>query len=409
MKKKFIITKEEFIELRKNGTTLAEIARMYNVSSKTVERFGRSIDVSEDDEDIIKENVKLAKQKQRLQDLNRIERKAFREQVRVENAVAELQKEILELLKKKSLPKSAFRLKKIPKSNKVGGVVHITDTHFNELIELEHNKFDFGIASQRLRKFVESAKTYFKAFGVKDICVCMTGDLINSDRRLDEKLSQATNRAKAVLLSVTILEQMLLDLQRDFNISVAHVVGNESRITEDIGWVEDVASDNYDTIIHGVLKHLFKNSNIKFFDGNSNQRVIEIVGQNILLQHGHQRGSTNIQKNLQSTKGLLASQGVKVDFILLGHYHNCKSGDIYSQGSSLAGANAYSNDALQLESRASQNIHIFFDNGNRDSIKIDLQNADDVEGYSIDKELEAYNAKSVDKSRKKVTIHKVVI
>jgi predicted phosphodiesterase len=272
-----------------------------------------------------------------------------------------------------------------------------------------HNKYDFTVASQRLRKFVHDCKKYLSVHNVKNVCVAMTGDLMNSDRRLDEQLSQATNRAKAVLLSVTLLEQVLLDLQKDFNVSVAHVVGNESRITKDIGWVEEVASDNYDTIIHGMLKQLFKKSNVKFFDGNCNQRIVEIVGQKILLQHGHQHKSTNASKGFQSTKGLLASQGIVIDFVISGHFHNAKLGDVFAQGSSLAGANAFSNDALQLESRASQNLHIFFINGNRDSIKIDLQNVEGVQGYPIDKELEAYNAKSVNKSKKKVTVHKVVI
>ena len=411
MANKSIINEEQFIKLRKSGKTLFEISEVFGVSEKTAERFNRKVNqlLTQNDQEIIKENVKLAKKNQSVLDKNRIANKAFREQARVENAVEALQEEILKLLKEKSLPKSAFRQKKLSTSKKVGAIVHLTDLHFNELIDLMHNKYDFNIASQRLKKFIDNTKKYLKVHNIKDVCVAMTGDLINSDRRLDEILSQATNRAKAVLLSVTLLEQVLLDLQKDFNVSVAHVVGNESRITKDIGWAEEVASDNYDTIIHGMLKQLFKNSKIKFFDGNSNQRIIEIVGQNILLQHGHQHKSTNASKNFQATKGLLASQGIKIDFVISGHFHNAKIGDVFAQGSSLAGANAYSNDALQLESRASQNLHIFFDNGNRDSIKLDLQNVEDVDGYPIDKDLESYNAKSVNKSKKKVTVHKVVI
>lgn len=411
------ISLEEFVETYYKlspKNTDDEIADFLGVHKRTLYRYkaeARAADLmmSEADEDLITENVKIAKQKQKLQDKRRIENKAFREHARLENAVAELQDEILKLLREKALPKSAFRKRKITKSKKCGAIVHLTDTHFNELINLMHNKYDFKIASKRLKKFVDDSKKYLNANNVKDVCISMTGDLLNSDRRLDEMLSEATNRAKAVLLSVTLLEQVILDFQQDYNVSVAHVVGNESRITKDIGWVEEVASDNYDTIIHGMLKHLFKNSDVIFFDGNSNERVVEIVGQHILLQHGHQRRSTNAAQNIQKTKGLYASKGIVIDFIIAGHYHNAKIGDIFAQGGSLAGANAYSNDALQLESRASQNLHIFFDNGNRDSIKVDLQHVEDVEGYPIDKELEAYNAKSVDKSKKKVTVHKVVI
>lgn len=405
---------DAFVKKYNEGFSDIELAECFGVSIRTVQVFASKLRKNEIieyrlDSEIIKENVRLAKLAQKRQDVNRIKNKSFREQARVENAVEALQTEIITLLKEKSLPKSAFRQKKINETKKVGAIIHLTDTHFNELIDLMHNKYDFKIASKRLRKFVNDCKKYLSVHNVKNVCVCMTGDMINSDRRLDEVLSQATNRAKAVLLSVTLLEQVLLDFQKDFNVSVAHVVGNESRITKDIGWVEEVASDNYDTIIHGMLKQLFKNSTIKFFDGNCNQRVIEIVGQKILLQHGHQHKSTNASKGFQATKGLLASQGINIDFVISGHYHNCKTGDTFSQGSSLAGANAYSNDALQLESRASQNLHIFFENGNRDSIKVDLQNIEKIEGYPINEELEAYNAKSVNKSKKKVTVHKIVI
>ena len=727
------IDDNKYIELYLEGNTDAKIAEFFGANIRTVQKKGKKLREDgvlkyREDDAIVKENVRLAKQVQKSQDMNRIKNKAFREQARLENVVVEVQSELIRLIKTKTLPKSAYKGKKVIPSKKIGAIVHLTDLHFNELINLLCNKYDFTVASQRLRKFVQNSKVYLKTRGVKDICIAMTGDLMNSDRRLDEILAQATNRAKAVLLSTTLLEQVLLDFQLDFNVTVAHVIGNESRITKDVGWEEEVASDNYDTIIHGILKQIFKKSNIKFLDGSSTEKVIEICGQNILLIHGNQIKSTNMCKSIQQMKGKYAAEGIIIHFVISGHYHNCldpktpvlvknkgfvplknitvndivygynngkiveskvndtvshnyngkwyefnsmfisqsmtsnhciydkndnymtiqdflmeksmgnlmcsasplenksdfpeikddflrllvamcadgsydenktkapnirfhlkkprkiqrlkrifkalgytidfsenssgafknknfdislreeifkylptkqlpvwllrldsrqrqividelkhwdgcqtgrtgqgvnsyqffsskqaenylvqelllkngimstehpskqhirssiichndrkiwkdgkkvfktlpkitnvenkpvaclvtstsnffiktkkgkieltgnsKVGDTYAQGSSLAGPNAYSRDALQLESRASQNLHIFEANGNRDSIKIDLQNVDGVEGYPIDKELECYNAKSVDKAKKKTTIHKIVI
>ena len=74
----------------------------------------------------------------------------------------------------------------------------------------------------------------------------------------------------------------------------------------------------------------------------------------------------------------------------------------------MVGANDYSEKALNLNGRASQNCYIFYSNGNRDGIKVDLQNIKD-EGYDIDKSLEAYNAKSSEKRKKKTTIFEVVV
>ena len=59
---------------------------------------------------------------------------------------------------------------------------------------------------------------------------------------------------------------------------------------------------------------------------------------------------------------------------------------------------------MQLTSRASQNIHIVYNSNRIDSIKIDLQHTEHIEGYQIVKEIEAYNAKSADRVRKKRTI-----
>ena len=73
----------------------------------------------------------------------------------------------------------------------------------------------------------------------------------------------------------------------------------------------------------------------------------------------------------------------------------------------MVGANDYSEKALNLAGRASQNCYIFYNNGNRDGIKVDLQNYS--KGYDIEKSLEAYNAKSSDKLSKGTTIFKVVV
>ena len=75
----------------------------------------------------------------------------------------------------------------------------------------------------------------------------------------------------------------------------------------------------------------------------------------------------------------------------------------------MVGSNDYSDKKLNLISKASQNIHIIYDKNRRDSIKIDLQNTDEIEGYNIDKSLEAYNPKSSSKLISETTIVKVVI
>lgn len=83
--------------------------------------------------------------------------------------------------------------------------------------------------------------------------------------------------------------------------------------------------------------------------------------------------------------------------------------DQYSRSLSLVGSNTYSENALNLSGRASQNFYVLHQSGGFDGIKIDLQNTENIEGYNIQARLEAYNTKSADKCHRQETVFKVVI
>ena len=355
--------------------------------------------------ELIQENVRLAKQKQSAQDINRIERKSFREYARVENAVSEYNKQLVKIFDKYKL---STYVKKHSEDTSSVGVIQFSDVHFNELVSLPHNKYDFKVASARCKLFVDKATKYFKAFGITNVLMVQSGDLLNSDRRLDELLNMATNRTKATFLAVDILQQVILHLNSNFNVSVAMVTGNESRVKKDWSWAASLASDNYDYTIFQTLRYLFKDTSINFIDGDPTEVVVEVAGQNLLVLHGN--GSikkTAVESSVNQIVGRYKMRGTTIDYVIFGHIHSARVGDNYARSSSMVGANDYSEKALNLSGRASQNCYIFYDNGNRDGIKIDLQNH--TEGYNIEESLESYNAKSHDKIQKGTTIFKVVV
>ena len=357
-----------------------------------------------EDSDLVIENVRLAKQKQAYQDLNRIERKSFREHARIENALEGYTKELKTLFENNKLSKL---VKKHPVKDGAVGVLQFSDVHFNELVNIVSNKYDFNVASQRCRHFVNRAMKYFKTANVSNVLVALTGDLLNSDRRLDELLSNATNRAKATFLSVDIMQQVLLDVNRQFNVSVASISGNEGRANPETGWTDLMATDNYDYTIFNILKYLL-GKKITFIEGDPSELVIDVAGQNLLILHGHGGiKHTNLETSVNQIIGRYKLKGVDIDYVIFGHMHSCRIGDNYARSSSMVGANDYSDKALNLAGRASQNCYIFYENGNRDGIRIDLQNYG--EGYDIDTALSAYNPKSSSKTHNGVTVFKIVI
>lgn len=369
----------------------------------------------EPDFELLTETVRLAKKNQGLQDIQRIERKAFREHARIENAVTNYNEAILNELKEHGavLANCGRRSGPLDPSAAVV-VIHLSDNHFNELVNLPTNRFDFEVAAKRLQLLAQKAKLQAKAYGAEKIVVFFGGDLMNSDRRLDELLAMSTNRARATILAVHLYKQFLVDLRADFFVDCFGVTGNESRAKEGLGWVDVVATDSYDFTIYAMLQAVFdatEDSGMRFHDFQANDVVFQVHGQTFLGIHGHQINATD-QKKVQAMIGKYAAKGINITHILCGHIHSTMVSDYVSRNASLVGSNAYSEEALGFVSKAAQNIHIVTPQG-LDGFKADLQNVDGVEGYEIISKLAQYNAKSADKAHDAMiepqTIVRVVI
>jgi len=365
------------------------------------------------DKEIIVENVKLAKSKQKGQDVNRIERKSFREYARVENAITEYAKELSsqnkqygEFLKTLNINPLIANLTK-----RGVGVIQITDLHGNELVDLPHNKYDFNILSKRLKLYINKCIKKFRDENVAKVAILFTGDLLNSDRRLDEMLNQATNRSKASLLMQHLLTQAILEVRNaGFDVTIVSVLGNESRVGKEMTFSNEGLSDNYDFNIIASIKQKFEFADIMGINWGTIDKVEEVVeidGLNWLISHDLSKFTDNQQKN-QSAIGRYSLQGMKIDFMIAGHIHATNVMGNSARSSSMTGSNSYNEIALNLAGKAQHNCYIAQD-GRIETTVIDLQNVDGIEGYNMIKELEAYNTKSVEKIYRGETIFKVVI
>lgn len=376
------------------------------------EEYEEQTEATYPDQEIIEANVRFQKQKQKFQDSNRIERKSFREYARVENAVSEYAQELVKILKEQGeqLTKYEMPFTFVPKDDPEVGMIQITDTHFNELIDLPHNTYDMRVASHRLWKLCYEAHQMFSARGVEKVVVAFTGDLMNSDRRLDELLNQATNRAKATFVAVDLIRKFLYTLAHNFSVSVVSVLGNESRVNKEMSFSNEALSDNYDFTILNMVRIVMeaaKVQNITFGSLDEVETIIEIKGQKVLLTHDVPK-STASQKGTQSVIGMKYLQGNPIDCMIAGHLHSTNNQMYGYRSSALCGSNSYSDNALHLAGRAGQNIY-FFGEGYRHVMSIDLQNYNEGEWFDIDETLMEYNAKSVDKTRKRENIMSIVI
>jgi predicted phosphodiesterase len=254
------------------------------------------------DHELLSVNVRLAKHRQALLDANRIERKAFREHARVENAAAAYARELAALLDERGFTQDLL-LSEAPTGGEAVLVVQLSDLHFNERVELPSNRYDFTVAAARLAKLAGRIKQLGRSYGATKVVIASLGDFLNSDRRLDELLSNATNRSKATLLAVDILRAFLLDLRSEFELEVYGITGNESRVKPELGWSDELATDSYDLMIYAILRRGFEVvDGIAFCGFQANELLFEVMGRTFLCLHGHQVGA-NVQKSVQEITG----------------------------------------------------------------------------------------------------------
>jgi predicted phosphodiesterase len=220
------------------------------------------------------------------------------------------------------------------------------------------------------------------------VVVACLGDFLNSDRRLDELLSNATNRSRATLLAADILRAFLLDLRSAFPLEVYGITGNESRVTQELGWSDPLATDSYDLMIYGILQRSLAGvDGIGFCGFRAHELLFEVLGRTFLCLHGHQIGA-NVQKSVQEIAGRYAAQGITVDYTLFGHLHATAIGDFHARNASLVGSNAYSESGLNFCSKAAQNVHIVTPTA-IDGVKVDLQDTSTSRPYPLVGEWEA--------------------
>ena len=149
------------------------------------------------DVELIESNIDLAMKHQKQMDLNRIKNKSFREDARLSNAMVACGEEIRKILDTYDFSKVTIQHEDVDVPTQ--GIVQLSDLHFNELVETITNVYDFEVAAKRMKLFAIRATELLLLKKVRHVLVANTGDILNSDRRLDEYMNMATNRMNAAM------------------------------------------------------------------------------------------------------------------------------------------------------------------------------------------------------------------
>lgn len=271
--------------------------------------------------------------------------------------------------------------------------VHWSDTHMGEKIAAEEiggiNAFDSDICRARLRRHIAAACQIGARWAEDTDCVgayfALGGDLISGDIHEELRMTNDLTAHEQVQAMVDEAIAAIRHLKEAFGaVHVVAVPGNHGRNTPK-PTAKLYARLSYDMMIAAMVQREFANDpRVTFQMGAAKDQVTPILGRNVLLTHGDKMGTGGgqgfagpflpIVRGAKKVLAQYASKGVRVDYLLHGHFHiSGNPGNILSNGS-VPGYSEYADDLRVVVEPPQQNIFLIHSRwGMRERMPVQLE------------------------------------
>ena len=345
-----------------------EHATKFSSTQEKCENVTMESQNKQQDETLENELIRARKQIQSLQDKLRIERKVNREVIRKDNIQSSFEESVLEFLNKEGLGK--VKQKDIFKgcfTSCPNLIVQLSDLHFGKVVDLPNNTFNMNIARKRLNTYYKKVRQIIEHDDIKIVNIIFTGDMFNNEHHIDSLLTNEDTRAKNFIEGVDIVAEFIEkihDIPEVQLVVVGGVVGNESRIkgNEYQSNVNKIANNNFDTMMFGMLKRLYKNVDSIAFHNNCDAlyEVQEVAtGIHIAYIHGDKLKKHTDDEILKMKIKLEERYGIKIRYVIMGHIHSTAITSNWGRSGSIVGLDEYASDSvLNIPvGTASQNVY----------------------------------------------------
>lgn len=256
-------------------------------------------------------------------------------------------------------------------------IVCLSDLHIGALVNIDINKFNFEIATERLSRYASEIIVRAINNDITDIHIVNMGDVVeHSNMRYGQAFNseftfsdQLTHASDLIIKFIKVLAE-----QKLFNITYAGFAGNHDRITDKD---RNLDGDHAVKPINKIVKTFLENAdigNVKYIQAKDySHNLLDVNGVNFKFVHGDLDSFKNellVQKHSSIDK-------VDYDAIVMGHYHHYRNIESETEKriimfGSLKGADEYGEKIRKL-SNASQGIIIVDGNGNYRAERIGLQ------------------------------------
>lgn len=252
----------------------------------------------------------IRKEKQKLFDERAALMKVKRDEARIEEDVALLERKISETGKEKYKPNVAKTI-----DGDADMIICLSDLHIGQ----DTGSYNSDVAKERLDEYLAQLIKIQKRNSAKNAYVLLMGDMISGNIHLTVQLQNRENAVEQVVKASELVSDFLYELSKHFeNVFVNSVSGNHSRINlkENV-----LRNERLDSLIPWYLKAKLEHiDNIVFIDEfNYDPTIgsIEVRGKEYLVVHGDfdSFDQSGVAK-------LVLMIGHTVEGIFYGHLHN---------------------------------------------------------------------------------------
>ena len=317
---------------------------------------------------IDEKEMKLRREKMRMQDQKRELNKLLREWSRAEHIQETISKAI------KELPKLTHFVRYNSKSsskqaNKCEAVLMLSDWHAGMVTDNAVNIFNTVILEKRVNKLMESAIKICKQHNVRRIHLFCLGDMVNGLIHVTTRINNEEDVIKQSMFVAEQLCKIIMTISEYVDVDLWWSRGNHDRITANKK--ESICSESFADIILWYIKARLEGIPVNIHENNIDDEIIvaDIMSNKIFAAHGHK------DKPARAVEDLSLMLKQFPDLVLLGHYHSCAEREVHGAeiviNGSLCGTDDYA-IGLRRSSKPAQKLLILNKNGRECTYNITL-------------------------------------
>lgn len=305
-----------------------------------------------------KERQELQKEKQKLSD-ERVElNRRIREEARKESYLDLVRKVILQETKPIELVRDencnyAFTHNSL--------IVHLTDIHAGEEVNIYSNQFNQDILKQRIEKYTDKVINIAELHKSEN-CYLIISEVVSGIIHNNLRLQNNMDMMESFKYVSELIASMIRRLSFHFNeVHIYVTEGNHSRISPNKE--DSLKGENMDILLTFYLSARLQNyENVYCHDNEDPVEIarFDVYGKHIMSAHGDRDNPQNVIQNFTMIFG------VKPDIVYLGHRHTNGLSTVFGsrviESGSLIGTNNYAQD-IRKTSKPEQTISVVDENG----------------------------------------------